>query len=67
MTMLISLSVFVILSGTAAALLIARRLRRSPSEGVVCEVLEGVQFCGYCMVALGLVALYGLLSGQIRF
>lgn len=67
MTMLTSLCIFVILGGAATALLIARRLRRSPSEGVVCDVLEGVQFCGYCMVALGLVALYGLLSGQIRF
>ena len=67
MPMLISLSVFVILSGAAAGLLIARRLRRSPSEGVVCEVLEGVQFCSYWMVALVIVALYGLLSGQIRF
>lgn len=65
--MLTSLCIFVILSGAAAALLIARRLRRSPSEGVVCDVLEGVQVFGYCMVALGSVALYGVLSGQIQF
>ncbi|HIU36544.1 MAG TPA: hypothetical protein IAC53_08070 [Candidatus Fimenecus excrementigallinarum] len=64
--MLLSLCLGIIALGASAALLIARRLKRSPAAGLACEVLEGVQAFGYVLIALGSVAFYGLASGQIR-
>ncbi len=65
--MLLTLSLCIISLGVFAALLVARRLKRSPVTGLACDVLEGVQAFGYVLIALGSVAFYGLASGRIQF
>ncbi len=60
--MLIAVSILVILTGVLIEVAISRRMRRDPDFG---DAPEGLQFVGYTMVALGAVALYGVLSGQI--
>ncbi len=60
--MLISVSILAIIIGILIEVAISRKARRDPDFG---DVPEGLQFVGYTMVALGAVALYGVLSGQI--
>ncbi len=60
--MLISVSILAIIIGILIEVVISRKARRDPDFG---DAPEGLQFVGYTMVALGAVALYGVLSGQI--
>ncbi len=60
--MLISVSILAIIIGILIEVAISRKVRRDPDFG---DAPEGLQFVGYTMVALGAVALYGVLSGQI--
>lgn len=60
--MLLAISIAFTLFGVLTSLVSSRRLQKSPS---FVEVLEGIQFTGYCITALGFVALYGVASGKI--
>lgn len=60
--MLISVSILAIIIGILIEVAVSRKMRRDPDFG---DAPEGLQFVGYTMVALGAVALYGVLSGQI--
>lgn len=60
--MLLAISISAIVFGILIEVVISRKARRDPDFG---DAPEGLQFVGYTMVALGAVALYGVLSGQI--
>lgn len=60
--MLLAISISVIVCGIFIEVALSRKMRRDPDFG---DAPEGLQFVGYTMVALGAVALYGVLSGQI--
>lgn len=60
--MLLAISISAIVLGIFLEVALSRKARRDPDFG---DAPEGLQFVGYTMVALGAVALYGVLSGQI--
>lgn len=60
--MLLAISISAIVCGIFIEVALSRKARRDPDFG---DAPEGLQFVGYTMVALGAVALYGVLSGQI--
>lgn len=60
--MLLAISISAIVCGIFIEVALSRKMRSDPDFG---DAPEGLQFVGYTMVALGAVALYGVLSGQI--
>lgn len=60
--MLLAISISAIVLGIFIEAALSRKARRDPDFG---DAPEGLQFVGYTMVALGAVARYGVLSGQI--
>lgn len=60
--MLLAISISAIVCGIFIEVALSRKMRCDPDFG---DAPEGLQFVGYTMVALGAVALYGVLSGQI--